>query len=148
MTTAIAAYGGLADSAAEYLATDEAIVSVDDGSSAIDFWKPQRAIRGVTAPGAAGPFSGWQIGAAITTRRLLLFTLGGIARARADKILLEVPIADVEAITCKSYWWKSTELRLTLGGTEYPFYIAHIGRGQRMEKALAAARVSGAPHAT
>jgi len=145
MPTAIAAYIGLNTSAAEHLAPGETLITVGEDRTAVDFWKPQRAIKNVTAPGAAGPFGRRQIGAAITTRRLLLFTLGGIARASADEILLEVPIASVDAIVCASYWWKSTELNLTLGGTTYPFYIAHIARGRRMEEALAASRAAGAP---
>ena len=34
------------------------------------------------------------------------------------------------------------ELFLGLGGTEYPFLIAHIGRGRKFEKAHEAARQS------
>ena len=139
MTTAIAALIGLADSSAGYLAPDEAFVMVGD-FQAIDFWKPTRALTATTAPGATGPFGARQIGAAITNRRLLLFTLGGMAHARADGILLEVPIDDVETIRCESHWWKSFELFLVLAGATYPFLIAHIGRGRKMEQALDLAR--------
>ena len=143
MTTAIAALIGLADSSTGYLAPDEEFVTVGD-FQAIDFWKPKRVLKAVVAPGATGPFGTRQIGAAITNRRLLLFTLGGIAHARADGILLEVPVDDVETISCESHWWKSFELFLVLAGTTSPFLIAHIGRGQKMEQALELAR-QGAP---
>src|SRR5690349_15476560 len=73
MTTAIAALIGLADSSAGYLAPGEAFVMVGE-LQAIDFWKPKRALKAVSAPGASGPFGTRQIGAAITNRRLLLFT--------------------------------------------------------------------------
>jgi hypothetical protein len=139
MSTAIAAYAALADSAAERLAPDETIVQVGD-SQAVDFWKPRRAIKDVTAPGAAGPFGSRQVGAVMTNRRLLLFRLGGPLHAKAKEILLDVPIAEVQAIRCESHWWKSFELFLALGGTEYPFVIAHVGRGRRFEQALAATR--------
>jgi hypothetical protein len=135
MGTAIAALIGLADTAAARLAPGEEFIKVGD-FQAIDFWKPRRAIKDVTAPGAAGPFGSRQIGAGITNRRLLLFALGGLAHAEVKGVLLEVPIADVEAITCESHWWKSFELRLAFGGVEYPFVIAHIGRGQKMARAL------------
>ena len=139
MSTAIAAYIALADSAAERLEPDEKVLAVDDFQT-IDFWKPTRAIKDVTAPGAAGPFGSHQLGAVMTNRRLLLFTLGGLTHAKAEEILLEVPIAEVEAIRCESHWWRSFELFLGLGGTEYPFVIAHIGRGRKFETALEATR--------
>jgi hypothetical protein len=139
MSTAIAAYIALADSAGERLAPDETIVEVDD-FQAIDFWKPTRAIKDVTAPGATGPFGSHQLGAVMTDRRLLLFTLGGLTHSKAEEVLLDVPIAQVESIRCESHWWKSFELFLGLGGTECPFLIAHIGRGRTFEKAYAAAR--------
>lgn len=143
MGTAIAALIGLADTAAGHLAPGEEFVTVGD-FQAIDFWKPQRAIKDVTAPGAAGPFGGRQIGAGITNRRLLLFTLGGLAHAEVKGVLLDVAIADVEAITCESHWWKSFELHLVFGGVEYPFVIAHIGRGRKMAQALETARAAPA----
>ena len=139
MGTAIAALIGLTNTAAEHLAPGEEFVKVGD-FQALDFWKPQRAIKDVTAPGAAGPFGSRQIGAGITNRRLLLFTLGGLLHAEVNGVLLEVSIADVEAITCESHWWKSFELRLAFGGADYPFLIAHIGRGQKMAQALETAR--------
>ena len=55
MSTAIAAYIALADSVAERLALGETVVAVDD-FQAVDFWKPKRAIKDVTAPGAPEPF--------------------------------------------------------------------------------------------
>jgi hypothetical protein len=143
MGTAIAALNGLAATSAGFLAPGEEFVKVDD-FQALDFWKPQRAIKDVTAPGAAGPFGSRQIGAGITNRRLLLFALGGLAHAEAKGVLLEVAIDDVESITCESHWWKSFELRLALGGAEYPFVIAHIGRGQKMAQALETARTARA----
>lgn len=139
MSTAIAAYIALADSAAERLAPDEKVVEVD-AFQTVDFWKPTRAIKDVTAPGAAGPFGSRQLGAVMTDRRLLLFSLGGLTHSKAQEILLDVPIAEVEAIRCESHWWKSFELFLGLGGTEYPFLIAHIGRGRRFETAHEATR--------
>ena len=139
MPTAIAALIGLADSSTGHLTPGEAFVKVGD-FQAIDFWQPKRTLKATIAHGATGPFGTRQIGAAITNRRLLLFTLGGIAHARADGILLEVPIADVETIRCESHWWKSFELFLVLAGTTYPFVIAHIGRGRKMEQALELAR--------
>src|SRR4051794_33446940 len=139
MGSAIAALIGLANTAAERLAPGEEFIKVGD-FQALDFWKPRRAIKDVTAPGATGPFGSRQIGAGITNRRLLLFTLGGLAHAEVKDVLLELPIGEVAAITCESHWWKSFELRLAFGGAEYPFVIAHIGRGRRMEQALEAAR--------
>jgi hypothetical protein len=129
MSTAIAAYIALADSVAERLAPDETVVEVDD------FWKPKRAIKDVTAPGAAEPFGSHQLGAVMTDRRLLLFRLGGLTQSQAEEILLDVPIAEVESVRCESHWWKSFELFLGVGGAEYPFLIAHIGRGRKFEKA-------------
>jgi hypothetical protein len=134
MSTAIAAYIDLADSAAERLAPDESVVEIDDFQT-IDFWKPKRAIKDVTVPRATGPFGSQQVGAVMTDRRLLLFRLGGLTHSKAEEILLDVPLAEVEAIRCESHWWKSFELFLGLGGTEYPFLIAHIGRGRRFEQA-------------
>ena len=139
MSTAIAAYIALADSVAERLAPDAAVVEVDD-FQAVDFWKPTRAIKDVTAPGAAGPFGSRQLGAVMTDRRVLLFTLGGPMHAKAEETLLDIPIAEVEAIRCESHWWKSFELFLGVGGAEYPFLIAHIGRGRKFEKAHEAMR--------
>jgi hypothetical protein len=139
MGTSIAARIGLANTAAEHLAPGEEFIKVDDLES-LDFWKPRRAIKDVTAPGAAGPFGSRQIGAGITNRRLLLFALGGLLHAEVKSVLLEASIADVQAITCESHWWKSTELSLAFGAAEYPFLIAHIGRGQKMAQALEAAQ--------
>jgi hypothetical protein len=139
MSTAIAAYIALADSVAERLAPDETVVEVDD-SQAVDFWKPRRAIKDVTAPGAAEPFGSHQLGAVMTDRRLLLFRLGGLTHSQAEEILLDVPIAEVESVRCESHWWKSFELFLGVGGAEYPFLIAHIGRGRKFEKAHEATR--------
>jgi hypothetical protein len=135
MPVAIAAYISLGDSVPAHLAPGEEIVEVGE-YTAMDFWKPHRTIRGVTAPGASGPFGRRQVGAAITNRRLLLFTLGGLTHDRADSVLLEVPIADVQAIVCESHWWKSFEVRLLLRDAAYPFLVAHIGRGRRMAEAL------------
>ena len=97
MSTAIAAYIALADSVAERLAPGETVVKVDD-FQAVDFWKPKRAIKDVTAPGAPEPFGSHQLGAVMTDRRLLLFRLGGLTQSQAEEILLDVPIAEVESV--------------------------------------------------
>jgi hypothetical protein len=128
------AWGALAESVAPYLRPGEEIVAVDD-SSAVDFWKGKRAIS--DRPMSDGVrFLRRQMGVVITTQRFLAFRVGGLPVDRAQELLTDVPVGDVDAIVCKSYWYKAFEVHLTLRGVEYPFIVPHIGRAQRMAKAL------------
>jgi hypothetical protein len=129
---------GLADSAAAYLEPGEEIVVVE-GGQAVDFWKGRRGIQDQPTP-ADVSFVKHQMGVVITTRRFLMFKLGGLLRARADELLTNLPVGEVDSIVCVGHSFKSFEVKLTIHGIEYGFIVAHIGRCHYLEKALEAAK--------
>src|SRR5437868_14972740 len=130
---------GLAQSAAGYLEAGEQIVVVEGRYQAVDFWKGRRGIEGRAAP-AGVRFVKHQMGVVITTRRFLMFGLGGFPRARADELLTNVPVGEVDSIECVGHSFKSFEAKLTIQGIEYDFIVGHIGRCNTMAKALEAAK--------
>jgi hypothetical protein len=139
MTSAAAAIA-LIDSATEFLQPGEEIVEVDEGK-AIDYWKGRRGIDKRETP-AGVRFTKHQVGVVITTRRFLTFRLGGFPIDRAQEILTDIPVGQVDSIEYVSHALRSFEVKLRIQGTEYDFIVAHISH--RMEKALELAK-QGAP---
>src|SRR2546423_14686483 len=75
----------LAESAAAYLEPGEEIVVVE-GSQAVDFWKGRRGIQDQPTPTGVR-FVRHQMAVVITTRRFLMFKIGGFLLDRAQKLL-------------------------------------------------------------
>ena len=137
MADAIAARIGLADSAAEHLEPGEEIVVAAEGGAAVDFWKGHRGIQDQPTP-VGVRFDKHQMGVVITTKRFLMFKLGGLLRATAEELLTDLPIEEVDSITYKGHTFKAFEAVLVIHGTEYSFMVPHIAH--RMEQALEAAK--------
>ena len=112
MTYPVAAYIGLVDSAKERLEPGEEIVVIDDGH-AVDFWKGRRGIDKLQTPEGVR-FVTHQMGVVITTRRFLMFSLGGLTRSRAEEILTDLPVGRVESIEYIGHALKSFEVKLRL----------------------------------
>src|SRR3954452_10073608 len=109
----------VAESAAPYLEPGVQIVVVE-GAQAVDFWKGKRGIQ--EQPGTTGVrFIKRQVAAVITTRRFLMFKIGGFPLDRADELLTDIPVADVDSIGCESHLFKSFEVKLTIQGIGYVF---------------------------
>ena len=128
----------LAESAAPYLEPGEEIVVVE-GTLAVDFWKGKRGLQDRSTPEGVR-FIKHQMGVVITTRRFLMFKIGGLPLDRAQEVLTDLPVAEVDSIVCKGHWLKAFEVKLTIRGIEYGFMVPHIGRCHQMEQALEAAK--------
>ena len=137
MASGFGARIGLGTSAVAHLEPGEEIVVVG-GAQAVDFWKGKRGIENQPTPSGVR-FIKRQMGVVITTRRFLMLKIGAISD-RVEEVLTDLPVAEVDSIVCKSYWWKAFEAHLTIHGSEYTFLIPHIGWGREMEKALDAAK--------
>ena len=68
----------------------------------------------MTSAPAGVRFVKHQMGVVITTRRFLMFGLGGFPRARADELLTDVPVGEVDSIECVGHSFKSFEAKLTI----------------------------------
>lgn len=132
----------LAQSAGEHLEPGEEIVVAEEGGAAVDFWKGHRGIQDRPTP-AGVRFDRRQMGVVITTKRFLMFRLGGFFRNSVRELLTDLPIEEVDSITYKSHAFKAFEVMLVVHGIEYGFIVPHIAH--RMEKALAAAKGGSAP---
>ena len=128
----------IAESVGSYLEPGEEIVVVE-GARAVDFWKGKRGILEQPAPAGVRFIKG-QVAAVITTRRFLMFKIGGFPLDRAQELLTDIPVADVDSIGCESHLFKSFEVKLTIRGIAYVFVVPHIGRCHQMAKALEAAK--------
>src|SRR3954454_22749269 len=100
----MAALIGLVDSVAAYLEPGEEIVVVEGGQAA-DFWKGRRGIQDEQTPDGVS-FVKHQMGVVITTRRFLMFKLGGLLRAGADELLVNLPVAEIDSIVCVGHSFK------------------------------------------
>lgn len=128
----------LVDAAAPVLQSGEQVVVVD-GEPAVDFWKARRATRALPTPEGVR-FDKGQMGVVVTTRRLLMFEVGGFPEERARELMTDVPVARVDSIVAIGHSFRSFEVRLTIDGVEYGFILAHVGRGRRMATALEIAK--------
>jgi hypothetical protein len=139
MTNPVAAIA-LVDSAAEFLQPGEEIIAFDD-RHAVDFWKGRRGIDKLDTP-VGVRFSTHQVGVVITTRRFLMFRLGGLLLDRAQEVLTDIPVSQVDSIEYIGHALRSFEVKLTIQGTEYGFIVAHLtdrmGKGLEIAKQRAA----------
>lgn len=134
---------GLLDSAAEFLQSDEEIVAVGDRRAA-DYWKGRRGIDKLdTLVGVR--FTTRQMRVVITTRRFLMFRMGGLVAAEAQEVLTDIPVGQVDSIEYIGHALRSFEVKLTIQGTEYGFLVAHLT--DRMAKGLEIAKRGAAADA-
>jgi hypothetical protein len=132
---------GLIESLPAYLQPGEEIVVVDD-RSATAVWKGRRGIEQAPTPDGV-KFDKRSMGVVVTNRRFLMFRLGGVL-GHAEELLTDLPVGAVDSVECVSHWLKSFEAKLTIGGTEYGFLVAHMSGCHDIARGLEAAKQNAA----
>ena len=142
----------LAEQAQEYLSDGERIVAIQPvrNKGSLDAQASGGAIgtvvgaRGSDREREAAVNAGVELGAfmalAITTERLLVFAVGGVARI--DRLLSEVPLAEVDSITVDKVML-GTRKRITATVRGVPFALEAPGRQRAEELADALERARG-----
>ena len=122
----------LRESAVSYLQPDERVI-------AADFWLGNRKTE--NAPMAPGvTLTRHRMGAVMTQKRLLIFSTRGVGLNKANELLTDLPLDQVDSIEGRSHWLKSFEAILTVQGIQHTLRCPHVGHTRLVGEVLHAAK--------
>ena len=122
----------LRESAVSYLEPDERVI-------AADFWLGHRGIQNEpTAPGVT--LVRGRMGVLMTQRRLLIFSTRGVGLNKANELLTDLPLDQVESIEGRPHWLKSFEAILTVQGIQHTMRCAHASHTRVFGEVLEAVK--------